>query len=901
MHYRLGHTLVLCEHGFDLAQFDAKTAQLDLVIDPADHLHRAVRAPERQVAGAVEARVVAFRERIGDEFLGGEIGATAVPRGQAFAADQQFARHADRKRLHVPVDDVDLRIVDRTADDDRTAAGLDLAQRRIDGGFGRAVKIPQLAAHGQQAVGQLARQRFAGGDDAHAGLARPTHVQQHPPRRRRGLHDRQRFGIDQLAQAQPVAHGVAIDQQDARADRQRNHQLGERDVERQRADRADGVVGADARFAGDRTDQVDGGFLADFHAFRLAGRARSEDHVGRIVRADAAVGARLRRRRQRCVGINHDHRRHGHRQRIAQRRLGDQYGRTRGFHHVRQTVHRIAGIQRHVGTAGLEDRHQADQHFQRALDVEPDQHAGLHAQRAQFDGDRIGAEIELAVTHGPGAELHRGRIGGTHHLFREQCGDRGIARKLAERVVPARLLLALRCGEQRQFGHRRPRRIGRRFQQGEQMPAHAPDRRIVVQLGAVLEHQFAFVMLVHEQAQIALRGRRADIAQRDILHANPGHHRVIHRIALEEIHDLRERRVADRTRQAHVLENAVQRRVRILHRMQQGRMRAREDFDEIGVSGQVGAQRQRVDEEADHRLQFVPAATGDAHGGHHLFLARIARQQDLERRQHHGRQRGLPFARKRLQARVQRRRNIGRTNRAAEGLRRRARPVGRKIEHRGCAVEMLFPEIELRTQTLAAPGLVLPQRDIGDLQFGRRRVDRFARAQAVVGLEHFAEQAGDRPAVDGDVMERDHQQVQIGSDGDQRSPDRRTGLQREGFRGFLARDPEGIFTPRVQVVAFGGAFAPRQGLRRENFLVRLAGIRRIDRPQHFVTIDPRLDRATQIGGIEFAVQPLRGRRIVGHHAGRKPVEQPQPALAERQRDVLWARPRADAGSGHALA
>ena len=240
-------------------------------------------------------------------------------------------------------------------------------------------------------------------------------------------------------------------------------------------------------------------------------------------------------------------------------------------------------------------------------------------------GDCIGTGVEFAVTHRPRAELHCGRIRATRDLFGEQRGDRGIARKLAEGVVPARLFVALRCGQQRQFRHRRMRCVRHRFQQGQQMPAQAPDRRVVVQLGAVLEHQFAFVVLVHEQAEIALRRRRPDIAQRDTLHANAGHDRVFHGVALEEIHDLRERRVADRTRQTHLFENAIQRGVRILHRMQQGRLRAGENFDEIGVAGQIRAQRQCVDEKADHRLQFVPAAAGHAHRRHHLFLAGVTR------------------------------------------------------------------------------------------------------------------------------------------------------------------------------------------------------------------------------------------------------------------------------------
>ena len=61
---------------------------------------------------------------------------------------------------------------------------------------------------------------------------------------------------------------------------------------------------------------------------------------------------------------------------IEQRRLGDQYIDASIGQHVFQTFGRIAGIERQVGAAGLEDAEQRDHHLERALDAQPDHHFG---------------------------------------------------------------------------------------------------------------------------------------------------------------------------------------------------------------------------------------------------------------------------------------------------------------------------------------------------------------------------------------------------------------------------------------------------------------------------------------------------------------------------------------------
>ncbi len=55
-----------------------------------------------------------------------------------------------------------------------------------------------------------------------------------------------------------------------------------------------------------------------------------------------------------------------------------------------------------------------------------------------------------------------------------------------------------------------------------------------------------------------------------------------------------------------------------------------EHVGEAGVARQVGAQNERVDEEADHRLQLDPGPPGDRRPHRHVGLSRAAREQDLE-------------------------------------------------------------------------------------------------------------------------------------------------------------------------------------------------------------------------------------------------------------------------------
>ena len=95
----LANGWVLIENSFDLTQFNAEAAQLDLVVDAAQVFNRAVRAIAATVAGTVHPRVRLLRERIGNEAFRRQIIPPVVATRQSVTRQVKFARNSDRNRL----------------------------------------------------------------------------------------------------------------------------------------------------------------------------------------------------------------------------------------------------------------------------------------------------------------------------------------------------------------------------------------------------------------------------------------------------------------------------------------------------------------------------------------------------------------------------------------------------------------------------------------------------------------------------------------------------------------------------------------------------------------------------------------------------------------------------------
>ena len=244
----------------DLAELDAVAADLDLEVEPAEELERAVGQPAGQVTGAVQAPLGI--ERIGHEPLRRQLGTVQVAAGDTGTTDEQLAGHADRRQLAgrcrapgTPCWRSDGRSARAPASSDAASTAV---HRRPDRGLGRAEHVPHRPATAP-----------AGGEPARRGIASPPHstfrpaapvppgVEQHRPRRRRGLHHRRARRRDQLGQAgDRRSTSSRRRHHHPRPRHQRHEQLQHRDVERQRRHRQQHVVGAQARLDRHRPQEV---------------------------------------------------------------------------------------------------------------------------------------------------------------------------------------------------------------------------------------------------------------------------------------------------------------------------------------------------------------------------------------------------------------------------------------------------------------------------------------------------------------------------------------------------------------------------------------------------------------------------------------------------------------------
>src|SRR3569623_3233877 len=98
------------ERGLDLAELDAKAAQLHLMIQSSQTFEAAVALPARKIAGAIHT--CAGDEWVRDEFFGGEILAMQIAQRATRARDAELARDTGRRRLQGLVEDVDMCVVD---------------------------------------------------------------------------------------------------------------------------------------------------------------------------------------------------------------------------------------------------------------------------------------------------------------------------------------------------------------------------------------------------------------------------------------------------------------------------------------------------------------------------------------------------------------------------------------------------------------------------------------------------------------------------------------------------------------------------------------------------------------------------------------------------------------------
>ena len=112
----LPHGRVLAKRGLDFSQFDAKPADLHLMVGPAEELDVPIGPIAGQVAGLVHSCAWLGAEGVRNKLLGGQVRPVQIPSGQARSADMQMTVNADRNGVAVLVQNVDRPVGEGTTD-----------------------------------------------------------------------------------------------------------------------------------------------------------------------------------------------------------------------------------------------------------------------------------------------------------------------------------------------------------------------------------------------------------------------------------------------------------------------------------------------------------------------------------------------------------------------------------------------------------------------------------------------------------------------------------------------------------------------------------------------------------------------------------------------------------------
>ena len=126
-------------------------------------------------------------------------GRSRYPRARPAPPMWSSPAHADGHELQRLVEHVQRRVSDRPAERERLASP-DAGDRRPDRRLGRPVHVPELEVAVEQLVGEGGGSASPPQSTLRPGYAAPARVDEHPPRRRRRLHDGRTRTLDQRGQ-----------------------------------------------------------------------------------------------------------------------------------------------------------------------------------------------------------------------------------------------------------------------------------------------------------------------------------------------------------------------------------------------------------------------------------------------------------------------------------------------------------------------------------------------------------------------------------------------------------------------------------------------------------------------------------------------------------------------------
>ncbi|SAL07965.1 hypothetical protein AWB81_08459 [Caballeronia arationis] len=452
-------------------------------------------------------------------------------------------------------------------------------------------------------------------------------------------------------------------------------------------------------------------------------------------------------------------------------------------------------------------------------------------------------------------------------------------------VVPAfeqRVLL-----RQHQF-KRMQRRIGllqRLFEQAREAFAQPSDGECIEQVGGVAETAGQPVLLMSQaQGEIEL-GAGFRCGQQ--LQREPGQGERFHRRVLQYEHDLEQRRAAGVANRRERLDQLLERQILMGVGGKRCVTDLREQLAQGGCAREIGTQHQRIDEQADERLDLRVSAIGDGRAHSHLRLSGQAREQGLEHGEHQHEGRHAFALSERIHALVQLGTHGKGQRRATSADLRGTGSIGGQIQR--CEPgELGAPVLTLALEFGAGEPVALPQGVVGVLHGQRRQGEGFVAQRGRIAGTELAHQHAGGPAIGDDVMHREQQHVLVLREAQQLCAQQRPVLKIKGAGGFDLRE-----APHFGGLRIGGERVEHAQRQRELQLCRdalhsLAVMLREGGAQALVTGHQGVEGGLEGGHIECTAQAQGHRDVVGGLSGVELLEEPQAFLCKGQRQACGA-------------
>ncbi len=742
-----------------------------------------------------------------------------------------------------------------------------------------SVRCPNFAADRGKLLERRRPQLLRGTNHLERGVADPSRLEQLGPLRGEGIHQRRAHALQGVQQAPPVGQ-ILIERDDqARARQQRQEQFHRRPLMAGGARGDQHVALAHAGPLRQGKDQIGQTAMRDGQRLRyISGcgeqQAGSASGVQRFAQLEFAAG---RLHRQRGVQVDRVRGAVG----IAQPLVSAENDR-RGLgrrHRLGAVLRGIFGVEGHVRGAGLQNPEQCNRQFERPCEADAYRRCRCNAARAQVLRHPIRPFVEFRVGQLLLVAGERDRIGSAGHLRLEQLHQGQVARIQRARIV--------------QLVQQRPR-FGRCAQRQLRDPALRMRNGVVEQVLDVRQHarRGGFVELIrvalarkspairpfdHEEIQIVDRTRRQGrhVGQREVAVG-----RVLDEGLLENEID----RDGGTMRMAALAldhaEQALDGNMPMFQRLARDLAHPVDEFVELRVVAQIGAQNEGIDELADHRLEFHLVAIRDLGADDDFALAGVAGE--------HGAQCGERTREQGCAAlRGQRLSAIGEFSRQQT---RHDGPVGRR--HAGTRVIGDYAE-GLHARQLAGPVLglgrdaadpqpfQLPQGVVGVLD--RQGFERNGRTAAQCGVDrtHLACHDPDGPSIGDDLMRGHQDDGERWRESQQRHADHGTAAEIERRTRFDHADPVGLdqLLIRRQRRQVDLGQSERRG-RHDALYRRTVDLEELA-AQDFVAVDDGEPGMLEQIGRNPSFEPPAHRDVVRGVARIQAIQQPEPFLRDR--------------------